>query len=111
MSLLELYRILLKVGITVSHYEAELDDYPYVYYKEVATSFKYASGQPVREDVLVEIIHFTQKAFDPSFELLKNQLHKNKLGFAVAHLYDPETKAIANQLEVTITKDLEVEHD
>jgi len=111
MTLLDFYHILLEVGITVSHYEAELDEYPYIFYQELVTSEKYLSGQPVREDIKVDVVHFTKKAFDPSLEKLKQVLRNHKIGFTITHGYDPEIKDIINQFDVTITRNLEVEHD
>ena len=105
MTLLDLYNILLSVGITVAHYEAELDTYPYIFYQELATTYKYVSGQPSREDIKVELVHFTQKEFCKDLERLKNVLHKHKLGFTLTHGYDPEIKVIVNQFELTISRD------
>ena len=108
MTLLDLYNILLEVGIPVSHYEIELENYPYILYQELATSYKWASGQTLQENIKVEVVHFTKKEFDPSLERLKQVLLKNKIGFNIAHGYDPEIKDIINQFDLTISRDMEV---
>ena len=107
MTLLDLYNTLLQVGITVAHYEAELDEYPYITYQEIATTYQHGSGHPWREDVAVEVVHFTQKEFDPTLEKLKYELHKSNISFTIAHGYDPDEKVIINQFALTITRDLE----
>ena len=108
MTLLDLYNILLEVGIPVGHYEIQQEKHPYIIYQELATSYKWASGQVLQENVKVEIVHFTEHEFCPTLEKLKLALLKNKIGFNIAHGYDPEEKDIINQFDLTITRDLEV---
>ena len=108
MTLLDLYNILLEVGIPVSHYEIDSENYPYILYQELTTSYKWASGQVSQENIKVEIVHFTKKEFDPSLERLKQVLHKHKIGFTIAHGYDPEQKDIINQFDLIISRDMEV---
>ena len=111
MTLLELYKFLQEAGIPVWHYEAQQEDKPYIVYQEVATRDDYASGQPIRESTKVEIVHFTDREFDPSLEWLKEALRWHKIPFTVAHGFDTENKNIISQFEVTIYKDLEDNHE
>ena len=107
MTLLDLYNILLKADIPVAHYETELEKYPYIVYQELTTSYQYSSGQPWREDIAVEVVHFTEKEFDSTLETLKEKLLENKINFTIAHGYDAAEKVIMNQFTFTITKELE----
>jgi hypothetical protein len=108
MTLLDLYKLLIEAGIPVAHYETELEEYPYIIYQELTTSYTWASGRTLRENVKVEVVHFTKTEFDPSLEILKAVLLKNKLGFTIATAFDPDAKNIINQFEITITRDREV---
>ena len=109
MTLLDLYNILLKVGIPVSHYETELENYPYISYQELTTTYKYSSGRAVREDIRVDVTHLTKTEFDPTLERLKEVLHESNIGFTITHEYDPDPKFrdILNRFELTIYKELE----
>jgi len=101
MTLLDLFKILQAVGIPVSHYEGELDEYPYIVYQEFSTAYDTASGKAYKERTRSEVVHYTKMEFDPTFELLKNVLLKNDLNFIVATTFDRESKVIINRLEVT----------
>ena len=111
MTLLDLYNILVEVGIPVSHYDVELENYPYIAYQELSTTYKYASGRAIREDIRVDVAHLTKQEFDPTLERLKAVLHKHKIGFTIFHVYDPDPKFkdIINRFELTIYRDLESE--
>jgi hypothetical protein len=104
MILHDFYNALLTVGIPVSHYEGELDEYPYIVYSEYSTSFKTASGKPYEEKTRVEIIHYTKTEFDPSLESLKKMLLDNNIIFSVATTFDPESKVIQSQIEAVISR-------
>lgn len=106
MTLLDLYNTLLKVDIPVSHYEGELDEYPYIVYQEFNTSYDTASGKAYKEKTRVEITHFSKAEFDPSLELLKKKLLENNINFSVATTFDKEAKTIINQFEVVISQDI-----
>lgn len=93
----------------MAHYETDLEDYPYMIYHEEKTSYKWASGLTVREDVQVEVAHFTKTEFDPSLERLKRVLLKKKIGFTIETLFNPDNKVILNILAVTISREMEVE--
>ena len=105
----ELYQLLLEAEIPVGHYETDLEEYPYIIYQEVSTSYLWRSGIPTREDTKVEVIHFAKAEFDPSLERLKSVLLKNKIGLTVATAFYPENKTIVNMLDVTISREMEIE--
>jgi len=109
MKLRDFYQLLLKAGIPVAHYETDLEERPYIIYQELSTSYLWVSGATLREDTRVEVVHLSETEFDPSLELLKDVLLKHKLGFTVATAYDPDGKIIVNQLEVTISNEMEVQ--
>ena len=108
MILLDLYKALETVGIPVSHYEGELDEYPYIVYQEFSTAYDTASGKVYRERTRVEITHYTKAEFDPTLDNLKGVLLKNDLNFTVATTFDRESKVISNRIEVAITQEMEV---
>ncbi len=104
MTLLELYNVLLQVNIPVSHYEGDLDEYPYIVYQEFNTSYDNASGKAYKEKTRVDITHFSKTEFDPSLDVLKKTLLNNNINFSVATTFDKDSKVIINQLEVIITQ-------
>jgi flagellar hook protein FlgE len=103
MTLLDLYNVLLLVGIPVSHYEGELDEYPHIVYQEFNTTYDTASGRAYRKKTRVEITHYTKVEFDPTIDILKGVLLEHDLYFTVATTFNPENEVITNQGEVTIT--------
>ena len=111
MTLLDLYKILLEVDIPVGHYEIQQKDHPYIVYQELATTYKWASGQTVQENISVAVAHFTKNEFCPTLEKLKQLLLKNKIGFTIAHDYDPDDEDILNQFSLTISRDMEVTNE
>lgn len=106
MTLLDLYNILLQVGIPVAHNEAELDEYPYIVYQEFNSSYDTASGRAYREKTRVDVTHFSKAEFDPSFDRLKKTLLENNINFTVATTYDKDSKVTHNQIDVVITADM-----
>ena len=106
MTLQKFENCLKESGIPVAHYEILQTNPPYIVYQELSTTYKYASGQPVEESTSIEVVHFTKKAFDPSLERLKEVLIKNKIGFTIAHAFNPGEKTIVNQFDLTISKDM-----
>ena len=102
MTLLELYNVLLQVGIPVAHNETELTEYPYIVYQEFNTDYSTASGKAYMEKIKVNICHYTKAEFDPSLELLKEILMNNNMSFNIATSYDRDSKITINQLDVTI---------
>ena len=109
MTLQELETVLKEAGIPVAHYEIVKTDPPYIVWQEITTTDKWASGETYEEQIGVEIVHFTKKAFCPSLKRLKDVLRKKKIGFKIAHGFDTEDKIIINQFTVTITDTVEVE--
>jgi hypothetical protein len=106
MTLSDFYGLLTSVGIPVAHYEADLEQYPYIIYQEYATSYLLASNNVYTEKTNVEVIHFTLAEFDETFGSLKAVLLQNGLFFNVATTFDQETKVIQNQLELVLTHDV-----
>ena len=107
MSLPEFYQILCKAGITVSHYEADLDKFPYIVYQELSTGHSNASGKNWREVTRVNVEHFTKKEWDPSLEKLKLALMENRINFTTTTNYFTDTKVINTVFDLTIARDME----
>jgi len=110
MTLRDLYKILLEAGIPVGHYETQQEKCPYIIYQEGGSSYKWASGQTVREDTKVGAEHYTTDEFDPSLDVLKVALLKNKIPFTVSSTeFDPTEKVIVSIFNITISREMEVE--
>ncbi|MCL2248672.1 MAG: hypothetical protein FWC13_05335 [Oscillospiraceae bacterium] len=102
MTLLEFFNLLEKTEIPVWHYEATLEEYPYIVYQELTTDFSWASGKPYEEHTQIAVEHYTKNEFDPSLERLKRLLIKNKVPFTISTAYNHETKVILNQFSLKI---------
>ena len=111
MTLFKFSKILQKVDIPVGHYATQQEETPYIIYQELATKQMYVSGEAVQEDISIEVVHFTKEEFDPTLERLKQVLRKHKIGFDIVHGYDPEAKNTVNQFTLTISNDLEADHE
>lgn len=109
MTLVKFFDLLKQSNIPVWHYEAELEEPPYIVYQELSTTYDNASGRPFEEYIRLEVVHFTKDGLCPSLKRLKDLLFENKIGFSIAHGYDKATKTIINQLEITIRRRLD--HD
>jgi hypothetical protein len=107
MTLLELYNLLLKVGIPVAHYETELTERPYIVYQELFTSYDWASGCTVTEKIKCEVVHVSKTEFDPTFEILKKILLEAKIGFSIETVFELDKKDILNNFDLTISRDRE----
>ena len=108
MTLRDLHGILRGVGIPVAHYEAELDNYPYIVFNELGTTYSAASGQVWREVTRIGIDHYTKTEWDASLDELKKILLENKLKFTTATIWYVDTKVIHTQIDLSIARDMEV---
>jgi len=102
MTLQELETILNTAAIPVAHYQTATTTYPHIVYQEISTTAIWASSNAFKEQISVEVSHFTKEPFDPSLAQLKAVLHKNKLGFTISHSFNPENKVILNQFSLNI---------
>lgn len=107
-TLFDLYKILESVGIPVGHYEAHLDNLPYISYQEMDGSYAVASGKVWRETTKVIIDHLTKDEWDESLERLKKALLKNKIIFTFTTNWYEDLKIIHTQINLAIARDMEV---
>jgi len=109
MTLKELHSVLGEAGITVFHYEASLENLPYISFIETGTSYNYSSGRAWREITNVIVDHLTQEEFGgESLELLKKALLKNKVNFTTSTIYYEDLKVIHTIFTFSIVRDMEV---
>ena len=108
MTLQTLRDILGEAGIPVAHYKIKLTEYPYIVWRELATSNNHASGNAWREVISVSIDHFTKKAFDPSVDKLKLALLRHKISFTTAVIWYEDDELIQTQFTLSIARKWEV---
>lgn len=108
MTLHELHGVLSSVGIAVSHYEADLDTFPYITFSELSTSYVFASSRAWREITRVGVDHFTKTEWDKTLDDLKLTLLKHKINFTTATVWYANDKLINTQFNLSITREMEV---
>jgi len=106
MTLLELQYILQEVGLPIVHYEARMTKSSYIVYRELGTSYSFASGRAWRETIRVSIDHFTKKEWDETLDKLKLVLLKNKINFSTVTMYYEDEKTIHTQFDLSIARDM-----
>ncbi|MCL2215771.1 MAG: hypothetical protein FWB91_01995 [Defluviitaleaceae bacterium] len=105
MTLKDLYNILMEVGITVSHYEANLDTFPYIVFQELGTSYSLASGRIWREVTRVRVEYFTKDEWDKTLDALKIALLRKKINFTTATIWYEDTKVICTSFDFSIARE------
>jgi len=98
----------MEVGIPVSHYEANLDNFPYIVFQELGTSYSLASGKIWREVIRVGLEHFTKEEWDESLDALKSALLKRKIIFTTVTIWYEDKKVICTPFEFSIVREWEV---
>lgn len=105
----ELYAILNSVGITVAHYEAKLDTFPYISFMELGTRYSNASGAVWRETTDIVVDHFSREEWGgESLTHLKTALLKRRVKFTTSTVWYEDVKVLHTLFSLQTAQDMEV---